>query len=118
MLWFTTPPLNTVAAGEEEEQKELRGHSVKFLAAKARRDRLIGEKRKMVEEGVDEGRVRKEARVEGEKWERERREVEEGALGLLEGRMRERTEDAYRALYGERWRAELDREMVRLGGGA
>lgn len=62
MLFFTTPPVGLEQTGAP------RGHSVRYLAEKARRQELISKKRKQREEEKDKAdKVAKKARLEGAK---------------------------------------------------
>ncbi|SMY29063.1 unnamed protein product [Zymoseptoria tritici ST99CH_1A5] len=62
VLFFTTPPVGLEQTGAP------RGHSVRYLAEKARRQELISKKRKQREEEKDKAdKVAKKARLEGAK---------------------------------------------------
>lgn len=117
VLWFTAPPLNTVSVAEEE-QRNTAGHSVKYLVAKARRDKLIAEKRKREVEAADEEEAERArgARSRKERDKRDWTEVQEKAMGMLEKSMFDNCEATYKHLYGDRWREELAKVIARVGG--
>ena len=117
VLWFTAPPLNTISVAEEA-QKNTAGHSIKYLAAKARRDKLIAEKRKRDAELADEEEAERAraAKSRKERDEREWGEVEEKAMGMLEASMFESCEASYKHLYGDAWREELAKAIAGVGG--
>lgn len=117
ILWFTAPPQNTVSAAQEEA-RNLGGHSVKYLAAKTRRDKLIGEKRKREAEtmGEDQECRAKAVKLDQDKAEKQWQELTQKAMTMIEGNMLERCEADYRDIYGDRWREEMAKAIVRLDG--
>lgn len=117
VLWFTAPPLNTISIADEE-QKNLSGHSVKYLAAKVRRDKLIAEKRKRDAEVEQEEaeRAAKAAKSLKESNEKEFSKMRDKAMGLLESNMYQSCEANYKQLYGENWQEELAKAITGAGG--
>lgn len=80
VLFFTTPPVST------EQTGTARGHSVRYLAEKARRQETIDKKRKEREaEKETEGQVAKRARLEAEqKTSTQIEELKRKALDVLD----------------------------------
>lgn len=117
ILWFTAPPQNTVSAAQEET-RNLSGHSVKYLAAKARRDKLIGEKRKREAEtaGEDQERRAKAVKIEQDRAERQWQELTSKAMTMIEGDLLKSCEAEYQRLYGDQWREKMAEAIVRSGG--
>lgn len=115
VLFFTAPPLNMISL-EEEQQRSLQGHSVKYLAAKAKRAALISEKRKrdLEAELTEDLRRTKLSKKRQDEFERTSKEDVKTALHLLEAQMSEACSGEYQALYGDSWREELSAVLERL----
>ncbi|EMD00274.1 hypothetical protein BAUCODRAFT_30748 [Baudoinia panamericana UAMH 10762] len=90
VLFFTAPP---VAVAVDGGGVGVKGHSVRYLAEKARRAQLLAKKRKVREEELQmEERVGKKIRVEEEARVREEVErLKRRALGVLEEQLRDAT---------------------------
>lgn len=89
MLFFTAPPVIP-----DQAEDGVRGHSVRYLAAKARREEAQAQKRKQVllERQASE-RVAKKARVEeGERTREDVQELQRRALRSLEAQLAQNVE--------------------------
>lgn len=89
---------------------------MRYLAAKAKRDETIKEKRKRERDALDEQQsVTKKAKREEEgALAGQVRDLTGKSLHLLVKDMQEGTEDLYRAMLGEKWEDGMKADMKRL----
>lgn len=113
VLFFTTPPLDTLAPVKPGQAV---GHSVKYLAEKAKRIEATQEKRKREQQIADElESARKKAKQEeGVVLAAEVRKLTGEAMELLGKDIEEGTKGLYREMLGERWEDGMEAEMKRL----
>ncbi|KAF2084565.1 BAH-domain-containing protein [Saccharata proteae CBS 121410] len=111
VLFFTAPPLDPLPPVKEGAAL---GHSAKYLAAKAKREALLKEKRKReAEEGGEREAAQKRAKMEAEKAFSNRvHQLKAKALNVLEGQLASATAADFKSLYGDDWKkcaaAEMD----------
>lgn len=114
ILFFTAPPLEVLPS---EKQGAGLGHSVRYLAAKMKREAMLQEKRKREEEdgggGLQEEKRRKIA-AEREKAAKEEQAVTEQALRVWEQHLVEATKKEFRSLYGDEWKEKMGEHLDRL----
>lgn len=96
VLFFTTPPVTTTSASMSAEDGGggVSGHSVRYLAAKARREEVVQKARKDAElqRHKEEERVAKRAKLESSQQQTERDDLaalKKEALGVLERQLAE-----------------------------
>jgi len=115
VLFFTTPPLDTLPPVKHGEAV---GHSVRYLAAKAKRDEAIKKKRKREQDAFEE----QKSSTKKAKWEEEEvalvdqvQDLTGKALQLLVEDMQDGTEGLYRAMLGDKWKdgVQADKDWLR-----
>ncbi len=112
MLFFTTPPLDILPPVKPGAAV---GHSVRYLAEKARRIGAIKEKRKKGQEDFEEQAAEKIAKLEEEGALSARvKDLTGTALTLLVKDMEEATKALYQDMLGDKWEAGLQMHMTKL----
>jgi len=113
VLFFSTPPLDTLPPVKHGQAV---GNSVRYLAAKAKRDEAIKEKRKREQDAVEEQQsLAKKTKQEEEAALAGQVQVLTGkALQLLVKDMQEGTEGLYRAMLGDKWEDGMQADKSRL----
>ncbi len=113
MLFFTTPPLDILPPVKPGAAV---GHSVRYLAEKARRINAIKEKMKRGQEDAEEEQAaKKKAKLEEEDSISARaKDLTRTALTLLVKDMEDGTKALYRDMLGEQWEAGLEIDTTRL----
>lgn len=110
VLFFTAPPLDPLPPVQPGQAL---GHSLKFLAAKSRRQALIKRKhediQRLAEESARKARASEEAFLRNE-----RDTLLKVGLERLSEQMLDGTEAIYRSLYGDQWEEGMRSEMDRL----
>lgn len=111
VLFFTAPPIQVA-----DPYGGKLGHSIKYLAAKSRREEETKRKRELYETAKAEAQLaKKKARVEEAKTLQVKlEEVKAQALQTLEKQLVEATKQELKRVYGDEWRARLDGELERL----
>jgi chromatin structure-remodeling complex subunit RSC1/2 len=98
VLFFTTPPLDPVAPIQQGL-----GHSLRYLAAKEERKKLLGEKKRKESQAQQEYEISSK-RAKAEQEDAVNRRVEilmEKAVNVLAFQIRRDTEEFYKLQYGD-----------------
>ncbi|KAF2760855.1 Bromodomain-containing protein [Pseudovirgaria hyperparasitica] len=114
VLFFTVPPLDVM---QPEKHGAALGHSARYLAAKAKREQVLSEKRKRDAEAAKETEhERKKAKLEAEsKALRDVTAKAKTVLSAIETELAVQTRKQYEELYGaERFQAALDVGLQRM----
>ena len=113
VLFFTSPPLDTLPPYKEGAAL---GHSVRYLAAKAKREALLSEKRQREQaEKPAREEARKKARMAAEEQQKlVLRDSTAKALDALQEQLVEGTRAAYRQLSPEHWRRDMRMDLDEL----
>ncbi|KAK4988650.1 hypothetical protein LTR66_007256 [Elasticomyces elasticus] len=113
VLFFTTPPINI-----EPEKKEgaALGHSVRYLAAKARKQEMLTQKRKQIDlEAEEQERQAKKAKMETqEKMAAEVETLRARAMNILEEQLVHAAASGFKGVYGDDWRQGLEKDFTAL----
>ncbi|KAI9703971.1 MAG: hypothetical protein M1820_005753 [Bogoriella megaspora] len=113
VLFYTTPPLLTSRPAKEGAAS---GHSISYLAARARRQEALRAKRKReAEEAADNAEARKKAKLEeGEKYMKRVEGLMKIAGDALVAQMTQTLEEDFRVMDGENWQEGMERHWKRL----
>ncbi|OCK84394.1 hypothetical protein K432DRAFT_422613 [Lepidopterella palustris CBS 459.81] len=113
VLFFTAPPLDPVAPAKEGAAL---GHSVRYLAAKAKREALIAQKRKQdaTQLADRETEVKRRKKTEEERFVEQVGEFGAKALRALEGQLVQATRREFEVLYNGGMEEGVRREVERL----
>ncbi|KAI9879237.1 MAG: hypothetical protein M1830_009168 [Pleopsidium flavum] len=113
VLFFTTPPLDTLPPAKHGEAV---GHSVRYLAEKAKRIEAIKEKRKREQQVIEEqSSSSKKAKQEEEiALAVEVKRLTGKAMQLLGKDVEEGTKGLYRDMLGEKWEEGMGADTKRL----
>lgn len=111
MLFFTAPPIALV---DDSDTKI--GHSIKYLAAKSRREEETAKKRKAFEVAKAEAKLmKKKAKIDEEKALKTKIEgLKTLGLEALQSQLAEGAQAQIQAMYGEDWQTRIDDELSRL----
>lgn len=111
VLFFTAPPIALV----DDSDTKL-GHSIKYLAAKSRREEETAKKRKAFEVAKAEAKLaKKKAKIDEENALRTKIEaLKTRGLEALQGQLAEGAQAQIEAMYGEEWKTRLDDDLSRL----
>ena len=113
ILFFTAPPLDPLPAPREGAAA---GHSIRYLAARARRQEALRAKRKREADEAETTPKKAKLRA-GEDEARQRIEdLTRRAGEVLQRQMAEGTELEFRAMYGAGWQEAMERHLDRLRG--
>jgi len=109
VLFFTAPPQAT-------EPKTQLHHTAKYLAYKAKREEMLKEKRKRDAATVSlEAEARKRVKNEDAVMMQKMAEAaKKAALETMEQVLADATVQEYKALYGEKWKEGMERELQDL----
>lgn len=113
VLFFTVPPLDPLPPVKDGAAL---GHSVRYLAAKAKREALRREKRGRDErEPEQDNGARKRARLESKAaLDKDVAKLAGKAMAALEGQLADAVRADYRSMLGGRWQQGLDADLDRL----
>ena len=113
VLFFTSPPLDTLPPYKEGAAL---GHSVRYLAAKVKREALLTKKRRREEaEKPAQEETRKKARKAAEEQQKEvLRNTTVKALDKLQEQLVEGTRAEFRQLSGENWKMDMETQLDEL----
>ena len=113
VLFFTSPPLDTLPPYKEGAAL---GHSVRYLAAKAKREALLTEKRQreQAEEPAREEARKKARKAEEEEQKLALRNTTAKALDKLQEQLAEGIRASYRQLSPEHWERDMRMDLDEL----
>ena len=113
VLFFTSPPLDTLPPYKEGAAL---GHSVRYLAAKAKREALLTEKRRreQAEKPAQEEARKKARRAAEEQQKHVLRNTTVKALDKLQEQLAEGTRVSFRQLSGDNWKMDMDVQLNEL----
>lgn len=113
VLFFTAPP---VQVANDSDHAGALGHSIKYLAAKSRREEETSKKRKAFEVAKAEAqREKKKVNIEEAKALQSRMSaLKKQALVALENQLAEGAKAHLQNIYGNEWEKAMDGEFYRL----
>ena len=113
VLFFTAPPIDTRPSTNGGAPL---GHSITYLAARARRQEALREKRKReADEAASDTEVIKKAKLERDAdFNRTIGDLTKTAENLLEGQIASATEQEFRTMYPENWKRVMESHLSGL----
>jgi chromatin structure-remodeling complex subunit RSC1/2 len=115
VLFFTAPPLDVSSVPEATKKKF--GHSLKYLAAKAREKRAASDESQAAANSapIKDEKPQLKRGVEGvDERTEEIKRLKVHALEVLGSQIQDGTERIYKEMYGDEWKEVLQAEEVRL----
>jgi len=113
VIFFTAPPLDANPIPEDVQHL---GHSLRYLADKARSKEADEKKRKAREAKLEAEATARVKRMKEDTDSKQKFLVSQKlkALDVWQSKMKESTDEMYKELYGEDWEQIRDRDLVKL----
>jgi len=110
VLFFTAPPV------ESREERDGLKHTARYMAAKAKREQMVAEKRKLEEDQRSQKTaLAKKAKVDQQtQAQSQAADLSKKAATIWEDEMVDNLVQDYKRVFGDGWRDALDQELSRL----